>query len=142
MYWLVSSLIFHLWFVGGGAAVTMGLERPSYYILAIPGFQASHLARVFAAFYQDEVASIFEVVGICVLGGCVAIGFLDKDSTVAIVWLIVAVVERCSHFPAAFRGDASWMRSFDLWKDMVAKHGSRRSEINRHGKNTSEESII
>jgi hypothetical protein len=36
------------------------------------------------------------------------------------VWLGVAVVERATHIPAALRGDAGWMRSYELWERACA----------------------
>ena len=36
------------------------------------------------------------------------------------LWLGVAVLERMSHLPSAFRGDASWMRSYELWERACA----------------------
>jgi len=114
VYWAISSLFLHVWFVGGAATLTLGVERPEWIVIAIVGFVSSHIARLFAYEYRDVAASILEIVGVLLLTVCLVIEAMDW-STATGVWLTVSVFERWTHIPAAVRGDAGWMRSYDLW---------------------------
>jgi len=113
-YWAISSLLVHLWFVGGAGALALGIERPSWILLGIIGFSCSHIARVFAYDYFDTMASIFEFFGVLILALCLPIEWYTYH-TFTFAWLIVSVLERITHLPSAFKRDASWMRSYDLW---------------------------
>jgi hypothetical protein len=64
---------------------------------------------------RDKLASVLEVIGYADIVGCFLISVLMGESFIADLWLLVCIIERYSHIPAAFRGDASWMRSFELW---------------------------
>lgn len=118
-YWAYSSLVVHFWFVGGAAVVTLGLGAPSWIFFAIPGFQASHFARLFAYEHWDIAASIAEGIGLLNLTGCFIISCMREDAYVT-VWLGVALAERYTHLPAALRCDAHWMRSYELWIEATA----------------------
>jgi hypothetical protein len=118
-YWAYSSLVVHFWFVVGAAVATLGLDAPAWIFFAIPGFQASHFARLFAYEHWDIAASIAEVVGLLTLTGCLIVSCM-RDSVFVSVWLAVALTERYSHLPAALRCDARWMRSYELWIEAVA----------------------
>eukprot|EP01124_Arcella_intermedia_P022590 TRINITY_DN3392_c0_g1_i2.p1 TRINITY_DN3392_c0_g1~~TRINITY_DN3392_c0_g1_i2.p1 ORF type:complete len:269 (-),score=45.63 TRINITY_DN3392_c0_g1_i2:41-847(-) len=119
-YWAVSSLIIHVWFLLGAASLQMGIKRPSWIQVAICGFTCSHMARVFAYDYADTVASVLEVLGVTCLVGCVVMEAMDY-SWFSLIWLVVSTVERMTHLPAAFRRDANWMRSYDLWEAATQK---------------------
>jgi len=128
VYWAISSLFLHLWFVGGAAVITLGLERPDWMIFAIAGFSASHFARLFAYEYKDRVASILEMIGIGLLSVCLVLEALNW-SNLRGVWLAVSVFERLTHLPTAFRFDANWMRSYDLWLAAVREVPLRPDDI-------------
>lgn len=114
VYWAISSLFLHLWFVAGAAVITIGIEQPQWLVLAILGFTSSHIARLFAYEYKDIPASILEVIGVLFLTSCLTFEALDWSNFRG-VWLAVSVLERWTHIPSAFRLDAGWMRSYDLW---------------------------
>jgi len=118
VYWAVSSLVLHLWFVGGAAVITMGIERPDWIVLAILGFTSSHIARLFAYEFLDTPASILEVIGVLFLTSCLTFESLHWSNFRGI-WLAVSVLERWTHIPSAVRRDAGWMRSYDLWLEAV-----------------------
>jgi hypothetical protein len=84
-------------------------------LFSVLGFSASHLARMVAFEGRDKLASVLEVIGWLILVGCEVFSILMGESMFVNVWLLVSIIERYSHIPAAFRGDASWMRSYELW---------------------------
>ncbi len=119
-YWAVSSLVVHLWFILGAAWLNIGLERPTWLVIAIVGFSCSHMARVFAYDYHDTIASSLEFLGVmCLLVCC---GLEAVNYTVfGLIWLCSSTFERITHLPSALRRDANWMRSYDLWEAAVKK---------------------
>ena len=117
VYWAVSSLVVHTWFVAGAATLSLGITKPSWILFAILGFFCSHVARVFSYHHYDRVASALESMGVGFLIACLVIESLDPNA-VRVVWLSPALLERLTHLPAAFRGDASWMRSYELWAEL------------------------
>jgi hypothetical protein len=122
MYWAISSVLVHFWFVIGAAVITLGMARPVWFVIAIPCFMASHVARLFAYEHMDRAASVAEAVGVLGLLGCVISALLWWEEIPSTGWIVVATAERCSHLPSCFRNDASWMRSYDLWEDAVRKY--------------------
>ena len=121
VYWLYSSLIVHGWFCGGAAWVVVREERVDWWIIAVFGFMASHLARAQAYDGRDKAASILEVFGVAAVGLCAVITLAGGAyyGTPVKVWVAVAFLERLTHVPAALRSDASWMRSYELWLGAV-----------------------
>jgi hypothetical protein len=120
LYWLWSSLFVHTWFVGGAAGLLIGVSQPQWLLMVIFGFSFSHLARLFSYSYYDRLASWLEVIGIMFLCWAMVSEILDPHAE-HLVWLGVAVFERLTHLPSAIRGDAGWMRSYDLWEAMCAE---------------------
>ena len=116
-YWAYSSLVVHLWFVGGAAVIALGLEAPAWLFFAIPGFQASHFARLLAYEHLDAYASIAECIGMLNITGCFVVSCIQDSTPLPMVWLGVALCERLTHLPSALRRDAEWMRSYDLWDE-------------------------
>jgi hypothetical protein len=119
-YWAVSCLLVHLWFAWGAAWMATGVDRPIWYHLAIVGFSSSHIARICSYKYMDAAASALEACGITCVVGCLAWSVSVRDNWPVLVWLAVAAAERCTHLPAAIKGDAAWMRSYDLWLEAQA----------------------
>lgn len=78
--------------------------------------------------YWDVTASLLELLGFTIVAGCLVWAALGGRPAVELVWLGVAVAERATHLPAALRGDAGWMRSYDLWEELVREHGARETE--------------
>lgn len=127
-YWLLSCLGVHLWFVGGVSTIMVGMFRPVWYLAAVPGFWFSHLARLAAYKYNDTLASILEVIGICFLILTIVAVVVSESSVFELTWVTVSTIERCTHLPAAYNRDASWMRSYDLWEELERSLQFERQE--------------
>lgn len=129
LYWAISSLVVHAWFLMAAAAILVGLYKPAWIIFAIFGFSCSHIARVFAYDRMDRVASFLEILGVMFLVICVIFEVLDMNKF-RIIWLSISTFERMTHLPAAFKGDAGWMRSYDLWLAAQEKsNGLNQTEV-------------
>ena len=134
-YWLISSLIVHYWFLLGAAWLNMGIYRPSGFLLAILGFKFSHLARVAAYDYYDRLASWLEIMGLLSLTMCFTMVIINKEAVGIAIWFGVAIAERYTHLPAAFKYNANWMRSYDLWLNVVQtdeKMSDRENSMQKH----------
>lgn len=121
LYWAFSSLFVHLLFVGGASVVSLGLSRPGWLVFAVPGFMASHIARILAYDHMDRAASVLELLGMLILTLCFVESIIMREDVLGVAWLAVALLERYSHLPSAIRGNAHWMRSYELWDEALAR---------------------
>lgn len=142
-YWLWSSIVVHVWLILGAAALTSGVYLPNGYMFAIFGFKLSHIGRLLALDHMDKAASTAEALGIFVLVATTLFSIHDDPWWVS-AWFIPLVLERMTHLPTAWRCDAEWMRSYDLWDGKLVDIQDLNQEnpvtgrISRSRKNTAE----
>ena len=125
-YWFCSCLLLHIWFVGGIATVAVGLEKPSYYVLAACSFSASHVARALAAIdsVYNKLSFLLELAGIGASVACVVSAFLNNDTLGSTIWIIVGTFERITHIPGCLKGDTSGFLSYDQFSIALASVAS------------------